>query len=206
MKTTRLKLISALVPYVAVIIGLYVLENAWLALGLYHVGIAMFIISNRTGLFKSVRCGWNFPVALISIAACALIFPTVIILWKYMELENLHLKTVLAQFGLAGLSWYFFMIYFSTVHPFLEELFWRGCLENKNRYPSWTDFAFAGYHILVLHWFIKSPWLIALFILLTVAACVWRFIARGLKGLAVPLLSHIVADISIVAAANVIIK
>ena len=53
MKTARLKLISALVPYVAVVIGLYILENAWIAIGLYHFGIAVFLIAgDRNSLLK----------------------------------------------------------------------------------------------------------------------------------------------------------
>ena len=36
MKRAWLKLISVLVPYVAVVVGLYVLKNAWIAIGLYH--------------------------------------------------------------------------------------------------------------------------------------------------------------------------
>ena len=44
MKTAQLKLISVLVPYVAVIIGLYVLKNAWVAIGLYHFGLIAFLI------------------------------------------------------------------------------------------------------------------------------------------------------------------
>jgi membrane protease YdiL (CAAX protease family) len=122
------------------------------------------------------------------------------------QLENVPLNLALVKFGLHGTSWFFFMIYFSTVQPFLEELYWRGYLECGHKYFSWADFAFAGYHILVLAWFIKLPWLAIAFIVLTVAAYVWRYMAFKLEGLAVVLLSHIVADVSIIAVICVLIR
>jgi membrane protease YdiL (CAAX protease family) len=97
------------------------------------------------------------------------------------------------------------MIYFATVQPFLEELYWRGYLKYGCKYFSWTDFAFAGYHILVLAWFIKLSWLVIAFIILSVAAYTWRYIAYKFKGLMIPLLSHIVADISIIVVTNTLI-
>jgi len=207
MKTAWLKLISVLVPYVAVMVGLYVLKNAWIAIGLYHSGIAVFLIAgNKKSLLKKVCAGWNSLMAAAGVLMAAVSIFIILFLWEYMQLENLPLSSALANFGLHGTSWFFFMIYFSTVQPFLEELYWRGYLECSDKYFSWTDFTFAGYHILVLSWFIKLPWLVIAFIVLTVAAYVWRHLALKFEGLAVPLLSHIVADISIIAMTYILIQ
>jgi membrane protease YdiL (CAAX protease family) len=206
-KTAWLKLISVAVPYVAVVIGLYVLKNAWISIGLYHIPIAFFLIAgDRNNLLKKIRTGWNPIMAAAGIVVSAMIFPFIFIFREYIQLENMRLNTALANFGLHGSSWLFFMIYFSTIQPFLEELYWRGYLECNHKYFPWTDFAFAGYHILVLAWFIKLPWLAVAFIILTVAAYGWRYVACKLEGLAVPLLSHIVADVSIIVATNVLIR
>ena len=200
------RLISMAVPYIAVFIGLYVLKNAWVALGLYHLGIAMFLVADGRGkLLRKIRSGWN-PVAVAACAiVCALIGPAIFILWQYMQLGDVCLKVTLMNFGLNGLSWYVFIIYFSTVQPFLEELYWRGYLESNHKYLSWTDLAFAGYHVFVLAWFIKLPWLVVSFVVLSIAASAWRYIAHRFGGLAVPLFSHLLADISIIAVTNVLI-
>ena len=187
-------------PYVAVVVGLYVLKNAWIAIGLYHSGITVFLIAgNRKSLLKKVCAGWNSLMAAAGVLMAAMSIFIILFLWEYMQLENMPLNSALANFGLHGTSWFFFMIYFSTVQPFLEELYWRGYLECGHKCFSWTDLAFAGYHILVLAWFIKLLWLLIAFIVLTIAAYIWRYIASKLEGLAVPLLSHIVADVSIIA-------
>jgi len=207
MKAARLKLISVAVPYIAVLVGLYVLKNAWIAIGLYHLGITVFLVAGGKGsLPKRVCTGWNSIMAAVGIVIPVIIIPAIFIFWQYMRLENLHLSTALANFGLGGTSWLFFMIYFSTVQPFLEELYWRGYLENDCKYFSWTDLAFAGYHILVLAWFIKLPWLVIAFIVLAGAAYIWRYTASRLEGLIVPLLSHIVADVSIIAVTYILIR
>jgi len=207
MKTAQLKLISALVPYVAVLIGLYVLKNAWIAIGLYHFGITVFLITgDRNSLLKRVCTGWDSIIAVVGIVMSIMIFPIIFFFWGHMQLESISLKSALANFGLHGTSWFFFMIYFSTVQPFLEELYWRGYLECGHKYFSWTDFAFAGYHILVLAWFIKVPWLVIAFVVLAIAAYIWRYIVSKLEGLAVPLLSHIAADVSIIAVIYVLIQ
>jgi len=193
--------------YVAVMVGLYVLKNAWIAIGLYHSGIAVFLMAgNRKSLLKKAYAGWNSLMAAASVLMAAVSIFIILFLWEYMQLENMPLILALANFGLHGTSWFFFMIYFSTVQPLLEELYWRGYLECADKYFSWTDFAFAGYHILVLAWFIKLPWLIIAFIVLTAAAYIWRCLALKFEGLAVPLLSHIVADISIIAMTYILIQ
>lgn len=200
-----MKLIPAGVPYVAVFIGLYILRSAWAAIGLYHFGIAVFLIADDKGRsLKKIRSGYNSIITIASCAVCVLIVPTIFFLWQHMESGETSLKVKLTDLGLQGASWYFFVVYFSTVQPFLEELYWRGYLDSKHRYLCWSDLAFAGYHMLVLVWFIKLPWLAASFIVLSIAAWAWRYAAGKLGGLAVPLLSHIVADTSIMVVAYIL--
>jgi len=207
MKTARIKLISVLVPYVAVLIGLWVLKNAWVAILLYHLGITMFLIAgDRKSLLKGVCTGWNSTVAVLSVVMSVAIFPIIFFFWKYMQSESIPLNCTLENFGLHGTSWLLFMIYFSTVQPIVEEIYWRGYLECGHKCFSWADFAFAGYHIFVLAWFMKVPWLVTAFVVLLIAAYVWRGIVSKLEGLMVPLLSHVVADISIIAVIYVLIQ
>lgn len=199
------KLISAAMLYVVVFVGLYIFKNAWAAILLYHLGIALLmVIGNRKDLLKSVFAGWNLTFALIAVAVCALSGPAILLFWEYMRLDQIALGTVLGDFGLDGWSWYLFIIYFVTVQPVLEELYWRRFPGSSRKWLCFTDLAFAGYHIFVLVWFIKWPWLVAAFIVLSTAGFFWRRIAGKFGGLTVPILSHIAADVSIVAAVSVL--
>ncbi len=193
--------------YVVVFVGLYIFKNAWTAILLYHLGIVLLlIIGSRKNLIKSIFAGWDLTVGLIAVAVCALSGPAILVCWEYMRLDQSALGTVLGNFGLHGWSWYLFIIYFATVQPLLEELYWRRFPGRSRKWPCFTDLAFAGYHILVLVWFIKWPWVTAAFVVLVMAGWTWRRIMHRFGGLAVPILSHIAADISIVTAVGLLLQ
>lgn len=207
LKHDILKPISAIVLYVFILIGLYLIKNAWITIGLYHLGITGFLMTGSPSMWlKRLRSGWNSTVAVMGITMSVIILPVIFIFWKFMYLKHMPLDSALTNLGLRGTSWFFFMLYFSTVQPVLEELYWRGYLGCNDLRVSWTDFAFAGYHILVLARFIKVPWLAIAFVILTMVAYIWRYISFRFGGLIIPLLSHIVADISIVFLTYILIQ
>ena len=111
MKAGWLKVVSALVPYMAVLVGLYVFGNAWAAIGLYHLGITVFLISgDRKALLKEALVGWNSIIAAPEILMSVMIVPIVYFLWGRMELENVPLREAMGNLGLGSSSWIFFMI------------------------------------------------------------------------------------------------
>ena len=106
----------------------------------------------------------------------------------------------LADLGLCNTAWLLFMVYYVTINPLLEELFWRGYLGSDSTFLTWNDIWFAGYHILVLVRFVTVTWIVASFLVLVGAAWFWRQLARKYNGLMVPIASHAAADLSIIAA------
>ncbi len=203
MNTRRVRILSLLIPYAAVLVGLNIFHCAWLALGLYHLGMLVIILlfGSTKELLKKFLKGWDAHWAVAMVVMPALIIPLFLIFWKYMRVGSVDLDSLLVDFGLKGWLWGGFMIYFSTVQPLIEELFWRGHLLGKHQLLCVEDFAFAGYHILVLAWFLSWPWLLLAFVSLVLVALIWRHLAIRLSGLAVPLVSHITADVSIIAIA-----
>jgi len=106
MKTSQLKPISATAPYVAVLIGLYALKNAWIAIGLYHCGMAGFIIAaDRNNLLQKARTGWNPIVAILGTAMSAMVVPIIYFSWGYVHLPGEPLAAKLATLGLPGTAW-----------------------------------------------------------------------------------------------------
>lgn len=216
---------SVLTPYLAVLIGLYVFENGWLAILLYHFGISLFIFTaEHPTPIKSVFKGFNGAVAIGGVLFTTTVFPILFFLWRYMELPDQPLSSILAKYHITGASWVAFMIYFSTFQPLLEELFWRGCFQNnisskslageqsiiartKRSFTStfsWLDVSFAGYHLLVLALFMKLTWLPLIFIMLVITSALWRKIAQIYKGLALTIISHIAADVSIILSIHIL--
>ena len=192
--------IAPTVPFLAILIGLYEFQNAWLALVLYHAGIMVYLFRYHVHPRKLLH-GWNTLFGLILIPICTFTGAALYLLWPHMKLVNLNLSAGLAAFGLSGYSWHLFCIYSIVVHPVLEELFWRGILVEGDRYPTWFDIWFAAYHVLVLVHFVKIPWLVIIFIILAFFAALWRYLALTYKGLVIPYLCHVIGYASIFFAA-----
>ena len=86
MKTPWPRQISILVPYVAVLLGLYILKNAWIAIGVYHSGVAAFLIaSNWKNLLRKVYAGWNSLMTVAGVVMAAMIVPILFFLWEHIR-------------------------------------------------------------------------------------------------------------------------
>ncbi len=202
-----LSIVVAVIPFAAVVAGLFAAHSAWAAILLYHAGIvAILFTGGRRRVFLKVVKGWCVVAGVAGAVTGACAGITLYVLWPYIDATNGGLRFLLSQFGLAGSSWIAFAVYYATVHPLLEELHWRGNDLTTGPGPSWMDAAFAGYHVLVLQYFIGPLWIAVSFVVLFLVSWLWRMLAGRFGGIAVPLLSHAVADASIIIAANQIAR
>lgn len=207
MRPVNLPMAAAVVPYVAVAAGLYALGSAWAAILLYHLGIVVVLsITGWRPPLQRAQSGWRW-FALPAAAAAALAGAGLYLLWPYIDATGAGLDARLREFGLGGTSLLLFAAYYSTVHPVLEELFWRGGGSAGRRpAPDWRDVAFAGYHVPVLWFFVGPVWVVLTFVVLAAASWLWRLAAYRFGGIGVPLVSHAAADLSIMVAAMLIAR
>jgi membrane protease YdiL (CAAX protease family) len=195
-------LVVPLIPYVAVLIGLYWLSSGWAAMILYHAGVALVLTA--TGSWRIPRANLSAhtrATAVVLIGGAALVGPIIFGAWELVTIEDFELGQFLASLGLRGGWWVLFAVHYSLVNPVLEELFWRGYLGKASRSITASDLAYAGYHGLVLGKLVTVPWTIVALLALVTIAWVWRQMAAETGGVLVPVLSHGVADASIVVAA-----
>lgn len=193
----------------AVALGLYVIRNGWITFALYHAGlISCIFLAGQRRIFEYIFSGWDWIAGVISITCCSLIGPLLWFLWPFISTEPENLSAQLAGLGLKGLGWLTFIFIFVAVNPVMEEVFWRGFLESRGNckeiLPWIVNIIFAGYHLPILIFFIKPMWLILTFIVICMGGWAWQWLSRKFDGLAVPLISHISADISIVIAVQII--
>ncbi len=190
--------LRCLIPYAAVLVGLYWWENAWSALLLYHAGMAFYLA--LTGKLRFLRLSFaNVRAAVIFSALGLAAWPALYLLWPAARLPGLEMAKELSRFGLSGLSLAAFAVYYSTVHPLLEEMFWRFDTDGSPLFFS-EDLLFAGYHMLVLVFFLKPAFIAAVFAVLAVSGMAWRrMVLRG--GRLEAVLSHAAGDAATMAAA-----
>ncbi len=203
--TTRL--VAPAVPYIAILVGLYAIGSGWAAMLLYHIGI--LLVWTRTKREKDLRSlvsGWNGRVAAAFSVVCLGSGVALYVLWPLItgDGDGSELAEKLESFGLTGVVWVAFMIYYTLVNPWLEELFWRGMLgsDSKGLVPS--DALFAGYHILVLVRFVPWYWALIVAVTLVGTAWLWRQIGRRYSGLLVPVATHLLADGAVIIAAHLL--
>jgi membrane protease YdiL (CAAX protease family) len=193
--------IFALIPYLAMILGLHVFHNAWIAFALYHGLILLSMLSVRDrGSWKELRQGWHGKIGggAVVFGLTGGVVLTVLAPWA--GIDKTMIAPILSRLGLHGIWWPLFVFYHALVNPWFEEVFWRGKLGSKNKWPVLNDFLFAGYHLLVLVLFLDWMWMLLAFGILTLAGWLWRQLKRHCGGLLLPVVSHAAADASIMAA------
>jgi hypothetical protein len=201
------QLIAPAVPFVAVTAGFILLRSAWAAILIYHLGILVTLLgTRRAGRWRGALGGPPVGPALLAIGVCACVGPLFLVLWGTVACEPANLRGALAAYGLSGTSWWVFAIYYATVHPILEEFYWRGYLGSPSGRPVRADLLFAAYHALVLQALIKPLWVGLACGVLWVSAWGWRRLSQSRGGLATPILSHGAADLSLVLAVEFIAR
>ncbi len=192
---------ALLVPYLTVPVGLYALRSAWVAILLYHAGmLAVLALARPAGAWRALTRGWQPAWVAGAFLLSAALGPAFLALESVLGLDGDRLWPALAAFGLTGAAWPAFILYYGSVHPVLEEVYWREFVVRGASRPLIVDVAFAAYHGLVLICFV--PWIgaVAAVVGLLVVAIAWRRIAVRQGGLGVPLASHVAADLSLMLA------
>jgi hypothetical protein len=184
-----------LAPYIGVAVGLYGFHSAWAGILIYHA-LMLFWSWRHVGKLAQ---GWSVPGLLLIVLPSLAAGPVVYFLLPIVVRSPEALDAWLAQNGLGGLSFALMVHYFALVNPLLEEAHWNRVRGVDGR--GWAAHAaFAAYHALVLWPMIRPPWIAATVATLFVASVIWGRAAVHTRGLAIPALSHLVADAAIMVA------
>jgi hypothetical protein len=175
-----------LAPYFAVGVFWCVFSNAWLAMLAYH---AQILLWSGKAAFRWKRPQYTHMVFLALPAALA--GPLLFVLLPYITHEPLSLW--LAHHHFSRVSLLLLIPYFGLLHPCLEQLHWAPL----RKYGLVSHLAFAGYHMVVLYTLLTGPWLIACFGVLVTVSILWQQVATRTHSLAVPVVSHILADLGV---------
>ena len=185
-------------PYGSVILGVFLFHNAWIAILLYHAILALCVCMVNRAMVSELKKGFFWSQAFL-LGFPALLCGFIIYgFWAYAKTDTADLSTVLHTYKLDDLAGGLFAVYSILVNPILEELFWRGCWNLSSRKPAFIDLAFAGYHGLALALILKPVYVIAAIGFLAGVSWLFRYLKQINRGLAIPYIMHLAADISII--------
>ena len=194
------KLFLAIPPYIAVWVGMFVLKNAWAALLGFHIAIliVVFLLKPQYS-FRTFFQSTSKKLFFFTILLCALSGPSLYLLRDFLGISP-NLRVQLTALGLQGNVWEWFILYFSIINPLMEEFFWRIVLGSDIKSFYLGDLVYAGYHTMIV-WNKTSPLSIVLVLLaLTFIGWLWRQLYRKDGSLLTPVVSHAIADFSILLA------
>ena len=192
-----LRAVGWIMPYITVGVGLYVFNNAWVAVLGYHAGIILLVTLAKAwpkwDEFRPQAPIWKTILfSLTGLSAGASLY----FLWPFIHVSP-RLFGALADWGLNPSSWPLFIAYGALVNPWLEEAFWRGWLGSANRHPVLHDALFAGFHLVILAPFFPFFWLVVAFLVLAFSGWLWRQVNRAEQSMLASTLFHMAADVSI---------
>lgn len=181
--------LKMLAPYLAVGVFWCGFHNAWLAILAYHLQILLWSRGSFPALRRprADRSAWLLVPTAMTGLAVYFVLPLV---------TRMDLARWLAEYRLTGVSFAVMVFYYGLVHPLLEQSHWTPLREQT----PLAHVAFAGYHMLVLYSLLPVPWLAACFVILTGASFAWQQMARRTGGIALPVVSHVLADFGMVVA------
>jgi membrane protease YdiL (CAAX protease family) len=204
------------IPYAAVGIGLYVFSSAPIAVGLYYGGAIVYIAATGPKELLAGPAAWagsatilgarDRGLAIVTCGVFALAGVAVYYLWPVAVRADVDLATLLETMGLGGWRFLVFAVVFCLLNPVVEEVFWRGCLQDDRRRVSWIDAAFAGYHVPVLVMFINVGVSAVGFAILCTASWCLRRLRHKSGGLGLGWAAHFLADLSVMTAVWVLLK
>lgn len=194
-------------PYVAIGVGLLVLNNIWVTVFGFHGVIAATLwIHRRQWSARRLWIGGSLawiPALAVSVAVfgCGMVR-----LAAQFPGYGRHLRSLLWGMGLTGSAALPLAIYICLVNPILEEAFWRGLFFESHRRPALSDLAYGGVHVLIFWPFMLPVHALTTAVFLVGMGYLWRQIARRRNGLALSLAWHALGDVAILGAAGVILR
>lgn len=184
------------IPFVAFAIGILIWESAWGALVLYHLLliVPLFLHRNRWSV-RELFEGFKGKPLILHISVIALVFVSVTPLALANGFHGAALIEHVDRFMVAPPL---FSLYFVSVNPIFEELFWRGLYGKDSRKIVIEDILFGAFHAVILWPFLPVPYILGCVMFLSGCAWLWRRERCRRKGLSLPWLIHSFLDLMLV--------
>ncbi len=200
-----------LLPWPAVWLGLYKLDNLVWTFALYH-GVCLLpaAVWGRRLWLRGIQAP-TWPQWVVLGIAIAVVLPLALLVYARIGASFLSPQDVLRVVTVRGFQakWLWPLgFYFVPVNAILEEMFWRGVVLNELRGmdetawavgAAWTTVTFAAWHYLVLRLLLRPGWAEATVLAIVAAGVFLAWMYRRTRSLVLPILWHgLVFDLALI--------
>lgn len=209
--TKPILVLWTLAPWPFIAAGLYLFHNIIWSFFLYHGCCLLPAI-----IWK--RAHWKKHLALPAKKDIIILIVSSVLfsLFTWATIQFLGPYLVNKERAIASLTYRGFQpswliplsIYFVTINPILEELFWRGVVLNELSDPKskpfampvlWTNLLFAAWHVLVIRLFVAPSFMYIAFCTVLAVGIFLSHLYRRTSSLLLPALWHgLVFDLAVV--------
>lgn len=208
-----------LLPWPAVWLGMYKLDNLIVTFALYHGLCLLPAALWGHGLWRaSLRWptrGQGAVIGAVTLVSIPLVLIAYHVIGTYF-IDPQDLRSVVKARGF-GDAWFWpLACYFVPVNATLEELFWRGVVLNELRGMNdaawsfgavWTALAFGGWHYLVLRLLLRHGWAEATVLGIIAAGVFLAWLYRRTGSILVPILWHgLVFDLALLVVFGAVLR
>jgi membrane protease YdiL (CAAX protease family) len=200
-KLARILCLS-LLPCPVIWIGMHIIKNAVLTIGAYHAICLLPAIIWGRSLWRGDLSRPTIKQSLVLIFAAVLFCLSTLFLYRHLGdflLDSDNAMAVLKEHGYRKEIFLALSIYFVSINPLLEELFWRGVVLNelerlqtpfKNFPLLWSSFSSAVFHYPILRLILRPPGAEIGVLGLTVYGALLAFVYRRTGSIVVAALAH----------------
>lgn len=192
-------ILIGIIPYIFISIGLFVLSDALFAVGGYFATMfTVILLQKNKNIKEKVFSGWLWREGFLFSLVSSLAGVSLFVIWPFLQKNGVDAAQQLIDFNLESWRFVIFGVYLIFFNPIFEEIFWREILHTNTKADYVVDLLFAGYHIMVLPFFLNILGCSLAFIALIFASVMWRWMNQKYKGLSMPILTHFFADTGII--------
>lgn len=205
-------MVFTILPYPAIWYGMNVMRDAASTLALYH---GLVLLPPVVLAFPAWRAGLKVPnlkhvgvllVASVLFCGCTLLLYH---LMSPLMLSDEKTSILLQDQGYSKQSFLPLSLYFVTVNPLLEELFWRGTVINKlepvtrkikNFGIIWSSFWYGAFHYPILAMVLYPGWSELGAVMLMIYGALLALYYRKTESIILPAIAHgLLTDLSAIA-------
>ena len=209
-------IILSLLASLSIFLGVGVFKNVIVTFVLFHIIVCLLI-----PLFDLIFAGGKTPSEAAKVLgmknleqgvvpglSLGLVFSVSIFLFFYFFSDSImdagQIRELLAVWNVGSMNIVLFLFFMIVANSILEEVYWRGYIFSRLKGMTttrniilFTSLFYCSYHLITTLYIFPVVYSLLLTLVVFIAGLIWGYLRDRYDSLAAPVISHLLADLSI---------